>query len=109
MGLFYIFLMQALNESKIVLKRLNQEVIMQLSKGQTAPSFNVKDIWGNDIDLSKIENKKILLSFFRYAECAVYFNQIPADFILDFNKEILVAKYGNKVVDHVSLREVLIE
>lgn len=176
---------------------------MKLTAGQTAPLFITKDIWGNTIDLSKVDNKKILLSFLRYAECAVcqlrvseimrerkifleknigiiaifqspaenvklnisdkthfdftviadpdrvlynlyhvkpswykmikttnlkgikrvmdaikmgfkpggkvegYFHQIPADFILDQNKNILVAKYGNNAIDHIPLANIL--
>lgn len=178
---------------------------MQLTKGQKAPSFVTNDIWGNRIDLAQFENKKILLSFFRYAECAVcqlrvseiirekekfekqnieviaifqspseslkiniadrihfdftviadperilydlYYvkpswikmlktmnlhgikrvfesikagfkpggkvegqiHQIPADFVICENKNILVAKYGNNVVDHIPLKEILAE
>jgi len=178
---------------------------MQLTKGQRAPSFVTNDIWGNTINLAQIENKKILLSFFRYAECAVCqlrvseimrekskfkdqnieviaifqspveslklniadrihfdftviadpervlydlyyvkpswtkmlktmnldgikrvfesikagfkpggkvegkFHQIPADFVIDDNKTILVAKYGNNIVDHIPLCEILAE
>jgi thioredoxin-dependent peroxiredoxin len=180
-------------------------MFMQLKKGQQAPTFTTKDIWGNTIDLAQIEHKKILLSFFRYAECAVcqlrvseimrekqnfrdqhieviavfqspaeslqlsivdkmhfdftliadpkrilydlyavkpswpkmfktmnlngikrvfesqkagfkpggkvegQFHQIPADFLIDQNKTILVAKYGNNVVDHIPLNEILAE
>lgn len=176
---------------------------MQLTKGQKAPSFTTNDIWGNTIDLAQLRNKKILLSFFRYAECAVcqlriseimreknkfkeqnieviaifqspaaslkvnitdkihfdftviadpervlydlyavkpswiklfrtmnlsgvkrviksvkagfkpggkvegQFHQIPADFIIDQNQNILVAKYGNSVIDHIPLSEIL--
>jgi len=178
---------------------------MQLKKGEKAPLFVTRDIWGNTIDLARIENKKLLLSFFRYAECAVcqlrvseimrekakfkeqdievitvfqspaeslkvniadrihfdftiiadpgrvlydlysvkaswikmintmnskgiqtvfksikagfkpggkvegQFHQIPADFVIDRNKEILVAKYGDNVVDHIPLNELLKE
>ncbi len=178
---------------------------MQLSQGQTAPTFKVNDIWGNSVDLAKIENKKVLLSFFRYAECAVcqlriveimrekerfkqqdiaiiaifqsppdslktsivdkthfdftiiadpekvlyqlysvkpswikmmktfnlkgikrviqsmkagfkpggkvegQIHQIPADFILDRNKKILVSKYGDNVADHIPLNEIFDE
>jgi thioredoxin-dependent peroxiredoxin len=177
---------------------------MQLTKGQKAPTFITEDIWGNTIDLHLIE-KKILLSFFRYAECAVcqlrvseimskknkfkeqsieviaifqsptdslklnivdkthfdfivisdpkrilynlysvkpswkkmfktmnvngikrvfesikagfkpggkvegLFHQIPADFLIDSSKNILVAKYGNNVVDHIPLDKILTE
>lgn len=42
---------------------------MKLTSGQKAPMFVVKDIFGNTVDLNQFENKKILLSFFRYAEC----------------------------------------
>jgi len=44
---------------------------MKLSSGQKAPAFTSKDIYGNTVSLSQIENQKILLSFFRYAECAM--------------------------------------
>lgn len=44
---------------------------MKLSSGQKAPDFTVKDIYGNSINLSQIKDQKILLSFFRYAECAM--------------------------------------
>ena len=37
------------------------------------------------------------------------FHQIPADFVIDRNKEILVAKYGDNVVDHIPLNELLKE
>lgn len=176
---------------------------MQLQKGQSAPHFAVTDVWGNTFDLAKIENKKVLLCFFRYAECAVcqlrvseimrerenfkkqnievvavfqspveslkkniidkthfdftliadedrflyklynvnaswlktlktlsikgikriiesknagfspggkaegLMNQIPADFIIGKDKKILVAKYGDNVVDHIPLNEIL--
>lgn len=178
---------------------------MQLTKGEKAPAFVTKDIWGNIIDLNRIENEKLLLCFFRYAECAVcqlrvseimreksrfqgkgidviavfqsppeslksaiaektkfdftiiadpdrilydlysvkpswikmlktmnlngiktvlksikagfkpggkvegQFHQIPADFVIDRNKTILIAKYGGNVVDHIPLDELLAE
>jgi peroxiredoxin Q/BCP len=44
---------------------------MKLTKGQKAPNFKATDIWGNEIDLSAMSNQKILLTFFRYAECAL--------------------------------------
>ena len=44
---------------------------MKLVSGQKAPSFVTKDIFGNTIDLNQIPSEKILLSFFRYAECAM--------------------------------------
>jgi len=44
---------------------------MKLVSGQKAPLFVAKDIFGNTIDLAQIQNQKILLSFFRYAECAM--------------------------------------
>jgi len=42
---------------------------MKLVAGQKAPLFVTKDIFGNNVDLNKFQNQKILLSFFRYAEC----------------------------------------
>lgn len=176
---------------------------MQLRKGELAPLFVATDIWGKPIHLDQLGNKKVLLSFFRYAECAIcqlrmveimrekerlkqlditviavfqspaeslikgivektkfdftiiadpnrrlyelysvkpswlkmiqtvnlngirrvyqsikegfkpagkvegLFHQIPADFIIDENKRIVVAKYGNNVVDHIPLNEIL--
>jgi thioredoxin-dependent peroxiredoxin len=44
---------------------------MNLSKGQKAPNFKTIDIWGNEIDLSKTDNQTTILTFFRYAECAL--------------------------------------
>jgi peroxiredoxin Q/BCP len=44
---------------------------MKLTKGQKAPNFKAIDIWGNEIELSKTTNQKTLLTFFRYAECAL--------------------------------------
>lgn len=178
---------------------------MHLQKGQMAPNFSTKDIWGNTIDLAHIQDKKILLCFFRYAECAVcqlrvseimrekanfkaqnmdvivvfqssaeslklnivnkihfdftviadpnrvlyelysvkpswlkvlktinlggikrvfasvkagfkpggkvegYMHQIPADFIIGLDKKIKVAKYGDTVIDHIPLAEILKE
>ncbi|MCB0646918.1 MAG: hypothetical protein KDC49_09650 [Saprospiraceae bacterium] len=35
------------------------------------------------------------------------FYQIPADFIIDRNGKILKAKYGENVIDHVDLSELL--
>lgn len=176
---------------------------MHLQKDQMAPSFKVEDIFGNKIDSQSLPNQKTLLSFFRYAECAICqlrmveimrektklkaadvgviavfqspkdsllknivdktwfdfpiiadperklydlygvkpswlkaiktlnlsglkrvgqsikagfkpggkvegnFYQIPADFIVDRNGKILKAKYGENVIDHVDLSELL--
>lgn len=44
---------------------------MKLVSGQKAPLFVTKDIFGNTVDLNQISNEKIMLSFFRYAECAM--------------------------------------
>ena len=44
---------------------------MKIRSGEKAPVFISKDIYGNTINLSQIDNQKILLSFFRYAECAM--------------------------------------
>ncbi|MDF4203829.1 peroxiredoxin-like family protein [Maribacter sp. SA7] len=44
---------------------------MKLNKEEQAPNFRVKDIFGTEIDLSKMDSHKILISFFRYAECAL--------------------------------------
>ncbi|MEE8324904.1 MAG: peroxiredoxin-like family protein [Candidatus Humimicrobiaceae bacterium] len=42
---------------------------MNLEKGQKAPDFKVNDIFGNEISLKDYNNKKLLISFFRYASC----------------------------------------
>lgn len=44
---------------------------MKLTKGQKAPNFKTIDIWGNEIELLENANQKTLLTFFRYAECAL--------------------------------------
>lgn len=44
---------------------------MKLTKGQKAPNFKASDIWGNEIELSKTTSQKTLLTFFRFAECAM--------------------------------------
>jgi thioredoxin-dependent peroxiredoxin len=176
---------------------------MKLKKGQKAPLFTTLDIWGNQFNLGESTNQKILLSFFRYAECALCnlriseirrhqeafknsnirfiaifqspatslhesvvdkhlfnftiisdphhvlynlydvkpswpklfqtlsfkavkkvilasklgfkpggkvegaFHQIPADFVIDENKFIQMAHYGNSVIDHLPLKDVL--
>ena len=44
---------------------------MKLKTGQKAPKFIKEDIWGNEINLSELSSQKVLLTFFRYAECAL--------------------------------------
>lgn len=44
---------------------------MKLKSGQKTPNFETTDIHGSKINLQKISNQKILLTFFRYAECAL--------------------------------------
>lgn len=44
---------------------------MKLKQGQIAPNFEVTDIHGKKVNLHKLSNQKILLTFFRYAECAL--------------------------------------
>ncbi|PCI31275.1 MAG: hypothetical protein COB60_12295 [Flavobacteriaceae bacterium] len=44
---------------------------MKLKQGQKAPNFEILDIHGAKINLHKQSNQKVLLSFFRYAECAL--------------------------------------
>ena len=44
---------------------------MKLKIGQKVPKFLKKDIWGNEINLSQLSSQKVLLTFFRYAECAL--------------------------------------
>src|SRR5262245_42570211 len=44
---------------------------MQIEPGMLAPSFHVEDVFGNPIDLDGYAGKRLLLSFFRNAACAV--------------------------------------
>lgn len=44
---------------------------MKLKQGQIAPNFEISDIHGEIINLHKLSNQKVLLTFFRYAECAL--------------------------------------
>jgi peroxiredoxin len=181
----------------------NSDKKMKLKLGQSAPNFEVLDIFGNSINLYELNNNKVLLTFFRYAECALCnlrvselksasdrfqaldiklicifqsnteklrksiherhnfnviiiadpnrtlynrygvkpswlkllktvsrkgisimakasakgfslggqvdgkFHQIPADFLLDKNKRIEVVHYGNSLVDHISITDIV--
>jgi thioredoxin-dependent peroxiredoxin len=42
---------------------------MNLQPNVTAPLFNLKDIYGRQIDLEKYRDRKILIGFFRHAGC----------------------------------------
>ncbi len=42
---------------------------MRIEEGSTAVNFTVEDIFGNKISMSDYKDKKLLLSFFRYASC----------------------------------------
>lgn len=42
---------------------------MPLKENTKAPLFNLKDIYGRQIDLTTYQNKRILLGFFRHAGC----------------------------------------
>ena len=44
---------------------------MKLKQGKKAPNFEVTDIHGTKINLHQLSNEKVLLTFFRYAECAL--------------------------------------
>ena len=44
---------------------------MKLKQGQKSPNFEISDIHGAKINLHKLSNHKVLLTFFRYAECAL--------------------------------------
>ncbi len=44
---------------------------MRLKQGQIVPNFETLDIHGNKINLHKLSNQKVLLTFFRYSECAL--------------------------------------
>ena len=44
---------------------------MNLKQGQISPNFQTTDIHGEKVNLSEITNQKVLLTFFRYAECAL--------------------------------------
>lgn len=40
-----------------------------IQKNITAPVFQLKDIYGRNIDLNSYSNKKVLIAFFRHAGC----------------------------------------
>ena len=42
---------------------------MRIQNGQAAPDFEVRDILGNQFSLLDFKDKKLLLSFYRYASC----------------------------------------
>jgi thioredoxin-dependent peroxiredoxin len=42
---------------------------MKLEKDVIAPSFKLKDIYGRMVDLDALQNKKIMIGFFRHAGC----------------------------------------
>ena len=44
---------------------------MKLKTGQKVPKFIKDDIGGDEINLSELSGQKVLLTFFRYAECAL--------------------------------------
>ena len=44
---------------------------MKLKQGQKTPNFEMSDIHGTKINLHNLSNQKVLLTFFRYAECAL--------------------------------------
>ena len=44
---------------------------MKLKIGQKVPKFIMEDIWGSEINLNELSSQKVLLTFFRYAECAL--------------------------------------
>ncbi len=176
---------------------------MRLKQGQIAPNFEISDIHGKKINLHQLSNQKVLLTFFRYAECALCnlriselkkeskklkeldirlitifqscnenliqsihnrhlfdvtiiadpklklydlfqvkpswiklirtiswkgiknsiraskngfklggkvegkFHQIPADFLIDREKNIEIAHYGNSIIDHIPIHEII--
>src|SRR5262245_24646206 len=44
---------------------------MQIQPGTLAPSFHVEDVFGTPISLDDYAGKRLLLSFFRNAACAI--------------------------------------
>ncbi|WP_299260584.1 redoxin domain-containing protein [uncultured Aquimarina sp.] len=66
---------------------------MKLKQGDKAPIFKTQDIFEREIDLSKIKDSKILLSFFRYAECALCNLRIA-----ELKKEAMNLKNNNIIV-----------
>ena len=44
---------------------------MQIQPGTLAPAFQVEDVFGNPISLDDYAEKRLLLSFFRNAACAI--------------------------------------
>ncbi|HEX5690775.1 MAG TPA: redoxin domain-containing protein, partial [Roseiflexaceae bacterium] len=44
---------------------------MQIQVGATAPLFRVEDMFGDPVDLRDYADRRLLLSFFRNAACAI--------------------------------------
>ena len=56
---------------------------MRIKEGQKAKDFTVTDIYDNEISLKDFKEKKLLLSFFRYASCPLCnlrVNQLATNF-----------------------------
>lgn len=54
-----------------ILSFTNKKEHMKISQGQTAPSFTIKDLNGNTVNLSDYKGKKILLTFYRNVGCPI--------------------------------------
>src|SRR5262249_12017898 len=59
------------NEAGTLSLYRSKEIMMQIQPGAPAPSFRVEDIFGDPISLNDYAGKRLLLSFFRNAACAI--------------------------------------
>ncbi|WP_316825459.1 redoxin domain-containing protein [Pedobacter miscanthi] len=45
------------------------KITMPLFENQPAPDFQATDIWGNNVSISALKGKKILVTFYRHVAC----------------------------------------
>jgi thioredoxin-dependent peroxiredoxin len=64
----------------------------KLKEGQSAPSFTVIDIRGDTISLNELKGQKILLAFFRYANCPACNSRMHE--LIEHHDEIRKAGYS---------------
>ena len=77
---------------------------MRIQSGQTAPDFEVRDIFGNPFSLTDFEGKKLLLSFYRMEGKK---SLVPADFLIGPDLVVKKAYYGSDISDHMPIQEIV--
>lgn len=85
---------------------------MRLKIGDVAKDFQVKDIFGTEIKLSKFTDKKILLSFYRYASCPLCnlrINQLIHHYNNFKSKNLIILAFfespKESILEHVGKQE----